>query len=221
MNSKYNHKKIKQSISGNLRKYEAIAISMAISFEIEDFIKKQGISKKELAKAAGVSLSYLSQVFAGDKLFNLTMLAGISQKYQVKFYFNIIKDYFGVTVSNEGILMDHLSKKYLTSEEARTIIKKHGYPFYTPQWEVLSGFNSESQDLFDLFGMTPNQIQNFCKKVIENKENPAIALKKINDFLPIYFNVTPVISPYKEDIKTPYIKIIDTSGNIKVSIDYF
>ena len=34
MNSKYNHKKIKQSISGNLRKYEAIAISMAISFEI-------------------------------------------------------------------------------------------------------------------------------------------------------------------------------------------
>jgi transcriptional regulator with XRE-family HTH domain len=89
MSSKYNHEKIKQSIQGNLRRYEAIALSMVISFEIEDFIKERGISKQELAKAAGVSPSYLSQVFAGDRLLNLTMLAGISQKYQVKFHCDI------------------------------------------------------------------------------------------------------------------------------------
>jgi len=220
MNSKYNHKKIKQSISGNLRKYEAIAISMAISFEIEDFIKKQGISKKELAKAAGVSLSYLSQVFAGDKLFNLTMLAGISQKYQVKFYFNVIKDYFGVTVSNDGILMDPLSKKYLTSEEARAIIKKHGYLFYTPQWEILDGFNKESQDLYDLYRMKPDELKLFIK----NNKYPKEALRKINDLLPIYYvnnALTPIISSFKEDVKTPYVKILKTSEDVIVSIGYF
>lgn len=89
MSSKYTHEKIKQSIQGNLRRYEAIALSMAISFELEDFIKDRGISKQDLAEAAGISPSYLSQVFAGDRLINIAMLAGISQKYKVRFSIDI------------------------------------------------------------------------------------------------------------------------------------
>jgi hypothetical protein len=148
------------------------------------------------------------------------MLAGISQKYQVKFYFNIIKDYFGVTVSNDGILMDPLSKKYLTSEEARAIIKKHGYLFYTPQWEILDGFNKESQDLYDLYRMKPDELKLFIK----NNKYPKEALRKINDLLPIYYvnnALTPIISSFKEDVKTPYVKILKTSEDVIVSIGYF
>lgn len=89
MSSKYTHKKIRQSIRGNLRRYEAIALSMAIGFELEDFIKERGIKKQELAEAAGIPPSYLSQVFSGDRLINISMLAGISQKYKVRFSFDI------------------------------------------------------------------------------------------------------------------------------------
>ncbi len=89
MSSKYTHKKIRQSIQGNLRRYEAIALSMAIGFELEEFIEERGISKQELAEAAGISPSYLSQVFSGDRLINISMLAGISQKYKVRFSFDI------------------------------------------------------------------------------------------------------------------------------------
>lgn len=89
MSSKYTHEKIRQSIQGDLRRYEAIAMSMAICIELEDFIKDRGISKQELAEAAGISPSYLSQVFSGDRLMNITMLAGISQKYQIRFKFDV------------------------------------------------------------------------------------------------------------------------------------
>ena len=89
MSSQNTHEKLRQSIQGNLRRYEAIALNMAITFELEDFITQRGISKQELAKAAGVSPSYLSQVFSGDKLLNLPMLAGISQEYKVRFKLDI------------------------------------------------------------------------------------------------------------------------------------
>ena len=69
----------------NLRRYEAIALSMSISFELQDFMEERVISKQELAEAAGISPSYLSQVFSGDRLINIAMLAGISQKYKVRF----------------------------------------------------------------------------------------------------------------------------------------
>lgn len=89
MSSKYTHERIRQSIQGDLHRYEAIALSMAISFELENFIKERGISKQELAEAAGISPSYLSQVFSGGRLINITMLAGISQKFKVHFGFDI------------------------------------------------------------------------------------------------------------------------------------
>jgi transcriptional regulator with XRE-family HTH domain len=57
--------------------------------ELEDLMEKKGISKKELAAAAGVSPSYLSQVFSGDKLINISMLAGISHEFNVVFRVDI------------------------------------------------------------------------------------------------------------------------------------
>lgn len=89
MSLSYSHDTLKQSLRGKIKRYEAIALSMAISFRLEDFIESKGISKSELAKAAGVSPSYLSQVFRGNRLFNLTMLAGIANKYQIRFNMEI------------------------------------------------------------------------------------------------------------------------------------
>jgi transcriptional regulator with XRE-family HTH domain len=57
--------------------------------ELEELMENKGISKKELAAAAGVSPSYLSQVFSGDKLINISMLAGISHEFNVVFRMEI------------------------------------------------------------------------------------------------------------------------------------
>lgn len=89
MSSNFSLDNLQQFSEKDLRKYEAIALSMSISFELEDYIKEKGISKQELAEAAGVSASYLSQVFSGSKLFNLSMLAGISQKYGIRYKMEI------------------------------------------------------------------------------------------------------------------------------------
>ncbi len=109
MSSKYSIDTLRQSVQKNIKKYEAIALSMTISFEIEDFINARGISKKELAEAAGVSPSYLSQVFSGDKLFNLSMLAGISQKYKVRFNMEIC-DTKSYSLPMDTELLDKQSK---------------------------------------------------------------------------------------------------------------
>lgn len=89
MSSKYSHDHVLQSIQPFRKKYKAISLSTAITMELEDLMENKGISKKELAAAAGVSPSYLSQVFSGDKLINISMLAGISHEFNVVFRMEI------------------------------------------------------------------------------------------------------------------------------------
>lgn len=89
MSSKYSHDQVLQSIQPFRKKYKAISLSTAITMELEDLMEQKGISKKELAAAAGVSPSYLSQVFSGDKLINISMLAGISNEFNVVFRMEI------------------------------------------------------------------------------------------------------------------------------------
>ncbi len=89
MSSKYSHDQVLQSIQPFRKKYKAISLSTAITMELEDLMENKGISKKELAAAAGVSPSYLSQVFSGDKLINISMLAGISHEFNVVFRMEI------------------------------------------------------------------------------------------------------------------------------------
>ncbi len=88
MNIKYLHHKLRDSIQRLIYHYEEIAISMSITFELEELMKAKGISKIDLAKAAGVSISKLNKVFCGDSIITLKMLAGIAQKYNVRFSFN-------------------------------------------------------------------------------------------------------------------------------------
>lgn len=53
-----------------IHRYEAIALSMQIVSDIEAFRKQRKTPKKDIAKASGVEPSYLSQVYACDKMIN-------------------------------------------------------------------------------------------------------------------------------------------------------
>jgi transcriptional regulator with XRE-family HTH domain len=93
-----------KAIAKNIVRYEAIVMNTQLIIEIDEYRKKHGITKKQLAEAAGVNPAYLSQVYNSNKLINLSMLAGISQKFNIRFGLDI------QDISKESeIKLDHQS----------------------------------------------------------------------------------------------------------------
>jgi transcriptional regulator with XRE-family HTH domain len=76
---------LSDEIKKNILGFEADAINNLIVTVIEEFREKKEIDKQIIAKAAGVSPSYLSQVYSGDKHINLRMLAGICREFDLRF----------------------------------------------------------------------------------------------------------------------------------------
>lgn len=58
--------------------YWMVKIQLDLYREIESYMKKTGINRKELAAQAGVSSAYISQVLAGEFDHRLSRLVGLS-----------------------------------------------------------------------------------------------------------------------------------------------
>jgi transcriptional regulator with XRE-family HTH domain len=65
--------------------HEAKMIMFRFFSELEKINNSKPIKKKELAKAIGTSASFVTQLFQGDKLVNLTTLAKIQEAYDITF----------------------------------------------------------------------------------------------------------------------------------------
>lgn len=61
-------------------------IQLDILLKLKDIMKKREVSSSELANRIGVSNSFVSQLFSGDKKLNINHLAAIV------FYFNVVLD---------------------------------------------------------------------------------------------------------------------------------
>ena len=55
-------------------------------------MEQEGITRKELATRIGTSPSYITQLFRGDKILNLTMMARIQEACNIKFDISIKKE---------------------------------------------------------------------------------------------------------------------------------
>ncbi len=64
---------------------EARLLSFHFLSEIEAAMEKQKISKKLLAEKVNTSASYITQLFRGDRLPNLSILAKIQRALNIKF----------------------------------------------------------------------------------------------------------------------------------------
>ena len=64
---------------------EARLLSFRFLDIIERKYKQEGLSRKELAMMVGTSPSYMTQLFRGDKLLNLPMLAKLKQALNIEF----------------------------------------------------------------------------------------------------------------------------------------
>jgi transcriptional regulator with XRE-family HTH domain len=61
--------------------------------QIEEYLDSNKMSKKDFAKKLGVSASFISQLFTGDKIASLKFMAKIQLKLGIKFYISTVNQY--------------------------------------------------------------------------------------------------------------------------------
>jgi transcriptional regulator with XRE-family HTH domain len=59
--------------------------------EIDKVTGERGINRKELARLAGTSASYITQLYQGNKIINLQMLARIKKALDIDFKIEVVK----------------------------------------------------------------------------------------------------------------------------------
>lgn len=68
--------------------FETSLIHLDIIDNIIELMNERGYTKARLAKKLGTSKSYITQLFSGDKLVNLQLIAKLQRIFDVKFSFN-------------------------------------------------------------------------------------------------------------------------------------
>jgi DNA-binding XRE family transcriptional regulator len=63
----------------------AMFIHLAFMNKLRQLMEEQQLSKADLAKKLKTSKSYITQLFTGDKLINLSLLARIQKVFNVSF----------------------------------------------------------------------------------------------------------------------------------------
>jgi hypothetical protein len=121
MNSKNNREEILRRFEKLLAfendkeklEFEASKIHLDFIVDLSGIMEEKGISKSMLAEQLGTSKSYISQLFSGDKLINLILLARIQRIFQINFNVSHMK-----------------SPEYASG--FREKIRKEGYQTYNP-----------------------------------------------------------------------------------------
>lgn len=117
--------------------------------EVQEISDEKGIKRKELAANIGTSASYLTQLFRGHKLINLTTIAKLQKALNVKFDITIEgKDKFAKPI-DEDFIAKHLDKWFTNrnSGEYFKVVRnlsipksdENGYA-YTPSPSIFKKF---------------------------------------------------------------------------------
>jgi transcriptional regulator with XRE-family HTH domain len=93
--------------------FEASKIHLDFIDELLNMMEEQKMTKSELADKLGTSKSYITQLFSGDKLINLLLLAKIQRVFKTGF--NILP-----------------GRAPVYAKEFREKIRKDGYLLYQP-----------------------------------------------------------------------------------------
>jgi transcriptional regulator with XRE-family HTH domain len=86
--------------------------------EIQKYLDSNKMSKKDFAKQIGVSASFVSQLFTGDKIASLNFIARVQLKLDIKFYVSTIDQHEIESVIDKAV--DDIFKRILE-------IEKHKY----------------------------------------------------------------------------------------------
>ncbi len=93
--------------------FKAAAIQLDILADVSKVLEDKKISRSDLAKALGKSKSFISQLFSGDKMLNLKMIAQIQDVLNKKFQ-SSFKDYSDYTKKAKFFKDDYIDDEYKT-----------------------------------------------------------------------------------------------------------
>lgn len=107
---------------------DASVISGRFVYEIDQLRQKQGLNKKEFAEKLGVTASYLTQVFRGDKQINTKLLAKVERALDVRVEAHIIS-------ANVDSRMSLVSNMYeIESTKETPFTQSFSSEIYDEQW---------------------------------------------------------------------------------------
>ena len=69
--------------------HEKMVSMFSFLSDVQKIIDKRGWTRKKLAKEIGISASYLSQLYSGDKVINLELITKISKALDCSFKINL------------------------------------------------------------------------------------------------------------------------------------
>ena len=72
--------------------FTAITIQLQVMSEVEVLLEQHQMTRKDLAEALGTSQSYITQLFKGDKLLNLKMMAKLQTLFNKQFFIEARED---------------------------------------------------------------------------------------------------------------------------------
>lgn len=84
--------------------FEMQMIHLNLMNQVRELMEKQGMNKKMLAECLHTSKGYVSQLFSGDKMFNLPLIAKLQRIFHVQFMasFQEIAQYSSGIVNKEN-----------------------------------------------------------------------------------------------------------------------
>ena len=110
--------KLKENETENDLGFEKTMVQMRFMSEVDLLMEEFGMSKTELAKAVGLSPSYITQLFKGTKSLNLEMIAKFQMVFGRKFFIEARTDVTKpIQEPNEVIVPGGLPRKILAKKK--------------------------------------------------------------------------------------------------------
>lgn len=89
---------------------DALLIAARFLAEVQEICDERKITRKELAKKVGTSASYLTQLYRGDKLINLTMVAKLQKALGLEYTISTKQKSKFNSAMDETAMAEHFDK---------------------------------------------------------------------------------------------------------------
>jgi transcriptional regulator with XRE-family HTH domain len=87
--------------------YEAEKLQLDIIAQLQEYMELNKITKADLAKKLNISKSFITQLFSGDKLLNLKILAKLQRRFNIKFTTILIDNNNSKNFFDKYIMVNH------------------------------------------------------------------------------------------------------------------
>ncbi|MEM0996898.1 MAG: helix-turn-helix transcriptional regulator [Bacteroidota bacterium] len=108
-------------------RHGASMISLDIIRTLEAYMDEKGLTKADIAAKIGTSKSYLTQLFSGEKLVNMTFMYRLQKAFGLEFEFGLSN-----RISKANFVMSTFEQTPLPTRESQADLPKQVYVIIVP-----------------------------------------------------------------------------------------